>query len=329
MGAPKTYDVVGIGSAIVDVSAAVDDNFLVSHELVKGTMALIDVDGAAALRSSLTEPTLASGGSTSNTMAGLASFGGVGAFVGKVADDDLGHRFVEEMGSIGVDFLADPASGTLPTAQSIVLVTPDAQRTLNTYLGVAGQLCEDDVPLDVVAGSKVLFTEGYMWDSPSAKQAVEAAAAEAKAHGVAVAFSLSDPLCVDRHRSEFADFLSTSVDIVFGNADEVASVYQADDETSLQLLGQSTSLAFITKGAEGSVVLQGEQRTLVDAFTLGDVVDTTGAGDQYAAGVLYGLTHGKEPAQAARLGSLAGAEAVTHMGPRPLVKLADLAADNL
>ncbi len=329
MNARHEYDVVGIGNAIVDVLASVDDDFLAKHELVKGSMALIDADQTTVLSSGLPDPIIAAGGSTSNTMAGIASFGGSGAFVGKVADDELGQAFMSELTSIDVDFLAEPIADSLPTAQSIVLVTPDAQRTMNTYLGVAGQIYNEDIDVSAVAASQILFIEGYLWDSPSAIEAVRSAVATIKNAGGRVALSLSDPFCVDRHREAFQNFLLDSVDIVFGNESEATSLYETDFDKASTRLGSEVPLTFVTRGANGSVVFEEGRRSeiAVRPFADGDVVDTTGAGDQYAAGVLYGLTQGFTAVRSARLGSLAGGEAVTHFGARPNVSLAEFVAE--
>ncbi len=327
MSTGHEYDVVGIGNAIVDLAASVEDDFLDQYDLIKGSMALITADQAADLSSALTDPAVAAGGSTSNTMTGVASFGGSGAFIGKVADDDLGAAFTQELTAAGVDCLVEPTLGSLPTAQSIVLVTPDAQRTMNTYLGVAGHVDEADITTSVIAASQVLFVEGYLWDSPTAADAVKIAVATAKDAGTRVALSLSDSLCVDRHRSSFQEFLAESADIVFGNESEVTSLYEVEVDAAIERLGSEVTLAFVTRGGDGSVVLEHGVRSEVTVQTFGEVVDTTGAGDQYAAGVLYGLTQRSSPVDSARLGSIAGGEVVTHFGPRPNVKLSELAAE--
>lgn len=323
-------DVVGLGNAIVDVLASVPDSFVSSHGLVKGIMRLCSDEEAEALYAAMPPGTEKSGGSAANTMVGVASFGGRSAFVGKVRDDQLGRVFAHDIAAAGVAFDTPmaAASSALPTARCLVLVTPDAQRTLNTSLGVAGRVSVGDVPDALVPGAGFVFLEGFLWEEPSAREAMLHAASVARGGGsrCRVAFSLSDPFCVDRNRSDFVRFVTESVDVLFANEDELVSLFSADDVDDALSRVESLSCSFVavTRGPLGSVlVVDGGAPVVVDAAPA-DVVDTTGAGDLYAAGVLYGLSRGFEPAAAGRLGSLAAAEVISHLGARPERSLRDL-----
>jgi len=318
-------DVVGVGNAIVDVLAPVGESFIVEHRLDKGRMALIDADRAADLYAEMPEGMEISGGSAANTMVGVAALGGRAGYIGKVADDDLGRVFRQDLAAAGVDFDVD--NGThLPTARCLIQVTPDAQRTLNTYLGISAHLSPADVDAGLVASARILYCEGYLWDTEEAKAAIRHAMDLARAAGRTVSLTLSDGFCVDRHRDEWRELLVDRVDVVFGNAEEICSLFEVDDlDRAIQALSSEVGLAFVTLGGRGSLVVQGSDRIPVVADELHVVVDTTGAGDLYAAGVLYGLSQGAALDHAARLGSIAAAEVISHLGARPEMDLVAVA----
>ena len=318
-------EVVGIGNAIVDVLAHAPDDFLVREGLVKGTMRLIDADQAEALYARMGPGMECSGGSAANTMAGLASLGGRGAFVGKLRDDPLGQVFRHDMRAIGVAFDTAPASDGPATARCMILVTPDAQRTLNTYLGACVGLGPEDIDPGLISSARITYLEGYLWDPPRAQEAFVKAAEIAHGAGRKVALSLSDPFCVDRHRDSFEALVAHHVDILFANQDELSALYQAADfDAALHAVRGQCEIAVLTRSEKGSVVLQGKDVHIVDAEPVAKVVDTTGAGDQYAAGFLYGLTRGYDPYGCGRIGSIAAAEVIGHVGARPEADLAKL-----
>ncbi len=320
-----SYDVVGIGNAIVDVIAHADDAFLEAEGLPKGAMTLIDTDQAEALYAKMAPGIEASGGSAANTMAGIASLGGSGAFFGKVRDDQLGEVFRHDIRAIGVDFDSPAATDGPPTARCLILVTPDAQRTMNTFLGACVDLGPEDVDPDTVKAAQVTYLEGYLWDPPRAKEAFVKAAEIAHGAGRKVALSLSDPFCVDRHRAEFRDLVDGHVDILFANEEEIKSLYEADSfDAALQEVRGKCEIAALTRSEKGSVIVAGDEMHVVDAEPVEKVVDTTGAGDLYAAGFLFGVTHGYGLAKAGRIAGIAAAEAISHMGARPEVSLKDL-----
>lgn len=323
------YDVLGIGNAIVDVLAQVDDPFLEKHGLTKGVMQLCAAGEAERLYADMPPATEKSGGSVANTMAGLASFGGRAAFAGKVRDDQLGRVFVHDITAAGVSFVAQvaPAAADLPTARSLVLVTPDGHRTMNTSLGISASLTPDDVTADVVAAASVLLLEGYLWDEPAVRPVLLAAVDAARAAGRLVAFSLSDPYCVDRHRADFRSLVTSSVDVLFANEHEAMSLFEVDSfDAALSAVRDvgRVGVAALTRGPDGSVLVTGDGVVTIDAEPVERVVDTTGAGDLYAAGVLFGLARGMGPEECGRLGSLAAAEVISHMGARPERSLAEL-----
>ncbi len=324
------WDVAGIGNAIVDVLAHAEDRFLAQNGLSKGTMTLIDAARAADLYETMGPGIEVSGGSTANTLAALASFGGKGTFVGKVRNDQLGGIFRHDIEAAGVAFRTPPATDGPPTARCLIFVTPDAQRTMQTYLGACAELGPDDIDGQMVAAAKVTYLEGYLWDPPRAKEAFLKAAKLAHAAGRKVALSLSDPFCVERHREEFRDLVRHHVDILFANEHEVMSLYETRsfDEVFQHVRG-SCDVAALTRSEKGSVVVSGEEVHIIDAMPLAPVVDTTGAGDAYAGGFLYGFTRDCEFAHCARLGSLAAAEVISHFGARPETSLAQLAAERL
>lgn len=319
------FDVVGIGNAIVDVLAHTDDSFLDALGLSKGTMTLIDADTADALYTAMGPAVEVSGGSAANTIAALASLGGKGAFVGKVRSDAFGAIFRHDILSLGIDFRTEPAADGPPTARCLVLVTPDAHRTLQTFLGVSGELGPEDIDERTIAAAKVTYLEGYLWDRPRAREAFIKAAGIAHAVERTVALSLSDPFCVDRHREDFATLVDHHVDVLFANEDEIVSLYQVHSfDDALQRVRHHCDIAVLTRSEKGSVVVAGDEVHVVDAEPVSQVVDTTGAGDAFAAGFLFGLTRGAPLATCARLGSITAAEAISHLGARPETPLADL-----
>jgi sugar/nucleoside kinase (ribokinase family) len=319
-------DVVGIGNALVDVIAHFDDTFLGAQDLVKGAMTLIDSDRAHGLYAAMGSGVEMSGGSAANTMTGIASFGGRVGYIGKVADDQLGEVFGHDLRAVGVTFENAPALIGVSTGRCLIVVTPDAQRTMNTYLGVSSLLSPDDVDPDLVARGRVVYLEGYLFDRPQAKQAYFKAAAGAHAAGGRVSLTLSDSFCVDRHRDDFFRLVESAVDILFANEDELMALYQVGDfDDALQAVRGHCEVAAITRGKAGSVVVSGDELHIIDAHPVDEVVDTTGAGDLYAAGFLYGFTHRLGLADCGRLGSLAAAEVISHVGARPLTSLRRLA----
>lgn len=319
-------DVVGIGNAIVDVLCQVDDSFLGRHALTKGAMMLIDTEQAGKLYAAMPPGVEISGGSAANTMAGIASLGGKGAFIGKVKGDQLGEVFAHDIRSIGVSFMTPPALEGRPTGRCLILVTPDAQRTMNTFLGAANDLTPEDINPEVIRSAKVTYLEGYLWDPEAAKAAFRKALEIAHGAGRKVALTLSDSFCVDRHRDEFRTLVD-QVDIVFANEAEIMSLYQTDSfDDALQAVRGAGALAALTRSEQGSVILDGHDVHVIGAERGVTLVDTTGAGDLYAAGFLTGFTAGRPLADCGRMGSIAAAEAISHMGARPQADLKALVA---
>jgi len=324
------YDVVGLGNAIVDVLARSDDSFLEEWDLPKGTMTLIDADRAEALYGAMSDPVEQSGGSAANTIAGLASLGASTSFIGKVRDDALGESFRRAIRREGVAFDTPPATEGAPTAQCLIFVTPDGQRTMNTYLGASTDFSADDLAATVIEASAVTYLEGYLWDKAPAKAAFKKAAEIAHGAGRKVALSLSDPFCVERHRADFLDLLEGHIDILFANEDEIISLYQADTfDEALQHVRGHCEIAALTRSEKGSVIVAGDEVHVIDAQPVAGVVDTTGAGDAYAAGFLFGLSHGLGLDVAGRIGGIAAAEVIGHMGARPARPLGELIADRV
>ncbi len=319
------YDVVGIGNALVDVIAHADDTFIGEHGLVKGSMTLIETERAVELYRALGSAVEMSGGSAANTMCGVASFGGTAAYIGKVDGDDLGVTFGHDMLAVGVHFVGPRPQDDIPTGRCIIVVTPDAQRTMNTYLGVSSLLSPSDIDEQIVANGKVLYMEGYLFDRPEAKEAFRKAASIAHANDRLVSLTLSDSFCVHRHRPDFTSLVSDEVDILFGNEDELLSLYEVSSfDDAVEALRAHDTLAAITRGAAGSVVVTADEVIPIAAERAIRVLDTTGAGDLYASGFLYGITHGLTLSQCGRLGSIAAAEVINHVGPRPLDELNSL-----
>ncbi|MEB3258800.1 MAG: adenosine kinase [Cyanobacteriota bacterium] len=327
---PKSFDVVGIGNAIVDVLVKTEEGFLDAHGLTKGTMALVNEAQAEQLYASLGPGLETSGGSAANTLAGLAQLGGQAAFIGRVRNDQLGAIFAHDIRSVGAHY-DTPASESGPsTARCLILVTPDAQRTMCTYLGASVNLHPHDLNLDLVRQAKVLYLEGYLWDSDEAKQAFIAAAEVMRESGGEVALSLSDAFCVDRHRESFQELVDGHVDILFANEMEITSLYKANtfEEAVAQVRGRC-KVAALTRSEAGSLILSGDQTLPISPFHLGPLLDTTGAGDLYAAGFLYGYTRGEGLERSGRLGSLCAGQVVTQLGPRPQRSLKELVARHL
>lgn len=320
------YDIIGIGNAIVDVLAKAEDGFLRAEGLQKGGMALISAEQARDLYEKMGTGHEMSGGSVANSCAGLASLGGKAAYVGRVCNDQLGEVFAHDIRAAGVDFVSAPGPKEgPPTARCLVLVTPDAQRTMSTYLGACVELSPKDIDERLFARAQVTYLEGYLWDQPLAKEAMLKAARAAKKAGNRVALTLSDSFCVDRHRESFWGLISEHVDVLFANEAELLSLTQKNtfEEACVEVQGKAETVA-VTRSAKGSVVLRGGERYTIPACNVDQVVDTTGAGDLYAAGFLFGYTRGEGPGECARLGAIAAAEIISHYGARPEVPLTTL-----
>ncbi len=325
-----TYDALCIGNAIVDVFAAVEEDFLVAQAIAKGAMILIDEDRAAELYADMGRGSMVSGGSAANTAVGIAVLGARSAYIGKIKDDTLGHIFAHDLRATGIHFDTPLAAGGPATACSYILVTPDGQRTMNTYLGACQNLTVADVDERLVEAARVTYLEGYLWDPPAAKEAFRKASGIAHAAGRQVALALSDSFCVDRYRAEFLHLIRSGlVDIVFSNESELNALYETTDfETALKALKDDAPLGFVTRGEAGALVIDREGTEAVKAFPIERLLDSTGAGDLFAAGVLVGLARGFDGATAARLGALAAAEVIGHVGARPVADLGALAAEN-
>lgn len=318
------YDVAAIGNAIVDVLARADDAFLVAEGLAKGSMRLIDEARAHALYGRMAAGVEASGGSAANTIAGVASLGGRSLFVGKVAEDALGEVFTHDIRAVGARFDTPRLKDGPTTGRCLINVTPDGERTMCTFLGAAVRLTPKDVNPDAIASARILYLEGYLFDPEDARAAFGKAAAAARAADRTIALSLSDAFVVERHREALLSFIDAEVDVLFANEAEVESLFESDLESGLAALSGRVKIAAVTRGANGSIVLADGARTKVAAEPAEHVVDTTGAGDQYAAGFLVGLASNRPMAECGRLGSMAAAEVIGHFGPRPQVRLTDL-----
>lgn len=324
----KTYDVIGIGNAIVDIIGRCDDAFLEAHGAPKGHMRLIDAPTMDALYKDMGPAVEASGGSAGNTMVGIASFGGTAAFIGKVAADDFGKVFAHDIRAAGVAFSTKPVADRAPTSRSLILVTPDGERTMNTYLGISTDLDDGEVDADEIAKAKIVYLEGYLFDQPQAKTAFRQATAIAARTGTKVALTLSDGFCVDRHRDEFLDLIESGVDILFANESEILSLYQtADFDDAASKVASHTQLAALTRSEKGSIIVHEGASIAIPPERIERLVDSTGAGDLYAAGFLFGLTHDLGLETAGRLGSMAAAEVISHMGARPARPLVQLARE--
>lgn len=316
------YDVVGIGNAIVDVLAKVGDGFLSERNLPKGGMSLVEAKEAGKIYADIIPEREVSGGSAANTVAGLASLGAATAFIGKVHDDELGQDFSRDIGAAGIDFFTEPLTQGPSTGRSIVLVTPDAERSMFTYLGASEKLSEEDIDENIIKAGKIIYLEGYLWDKEEAKKAMVKACELAHKHNRKVAFSLSDKSVVKRHRQEFLNLVKDYVDILFGNEEEIKTLFAENDfYKTLEMLKPDVEIAAITRSAKGSVVVNCRTITFVEAEKVDDVVDSTGAGDLYAAGFLYGIINERSLGTCAMIGSIAAAEIISHYGARPEVSL--------
>ncbi len=321
----KEIDVLGIGNAIVDVLTQANDDFLSTRGLVKGSMNLVDTEQAETIYAAMGPGIEMSGGSAANTIAGIASLGGKGAYIGKVRDDELGEVFRHDIKSIGVEFVTPPSTSGPTTARCLIVVTPDAHRTMNTYLGACVLLGPDDIDEELIAAAQITYLEGYLFDPPEAKEAFRKAAAAAHAAGRKVSLTLSDSFCVDRYRSEFLDLIKNDIDILFANESEITSLFETSDfDAAAAAVRPFTHITALTRSEKGSIILSGDQTVHVAAAKVDHVIDTTGAGDLYASGFLYGLTHGKDLAESGRLASLCAAEAISHFGARPETSLKTL-----
>ncbi len=323
------FDVLTVGNAIVDIIARCDDQFLIDNKITKAAMNLIDAERAELLYSRMGPALEASGGSAGNTAAGVANFGGKAAYFGKVAEDQLGQIFAHDIRAQGVHYETKAKGIFPPTARSMIFVTEDGERSMNTYLGACVELGPEDVEEDVVADAKVTYFEGYLWDPPRAKEAIRECARIAHANGREMSMTLSDSFCVGRYRDEFLDLMrSGTVDIVFANRDEALSLYETDDfEKALTLIAADCKIAAVTTGKDGAVIVRGGERHAVDAHPIEERVDTTGAGDLFAAGFLFGYTQGRSLQDCARLGNLAAAIVIEQIGPRPMRSLSEAAAE--
>jgi sugar/nucleoside kinase (ribokinase family) len=324
------YDVLGIGNAIVDVIARAEDDFLVRQKMQKGGMALIDEPRAESIYDSMGPAIETSGGSAANTIVGVAGFGARAAFVGKVKDDELGRAFAHDIRAAGVAFDTPPSSDGPSTARCYVIVTPDGERTMNTYLGAAQDLHPADVDPGQIAAAAYTYLEGYLWDPPHAKEAFRKAAKIAHEAGRKVALTLSDAFCVGRYRAEFLDLIKTgTVDLVFANESELKSLYEtADFDTAAKALRGDARLAVVTRSEKGCVVVSKDDMIAVPAAPIAKLVDATGAGDLFAAGFLFGLARGRDHRTAAQFGAIAAAEVIQHIGARPEVSLKALARES-
>ncbi len=322
------YGVVAVGNALLDVISQVSDDFITEQGgMEKGAMTLIEETRAVDLYANMTNRTETSGGSAANTMAGFASFGGNGAFIGKVADDEVGKIFQNDIQSLGVKYETQPLVIGPSTGRCMILVTPDADRTMNTFLGASVELSPTDVDKTLITSAQVTYLEGYLFDKEQAKQAFTTAAEYAHEAGHRIALTLSDPFCVDRHREDFLKLVENHVDILFANEDEIKSLYQTESfDDALAQIDNHVEIAAITRSAKGAVIRANEETITVPAVPVENVIDTTGAGDQFAAGFLYGFTEGKGLEECGKLGTIAAAEVISHIGPRPAVQLSTLAA---
>jgi len=323
--ADSMFDVCGVGNAIVDVLAQSDDAFLKRHRLNKSTMTLIDEKRAHALYAAMAPGREVSGGSAANTMVGVASLGGRAAYIGKVRSDQLGEVFNHDIRAAGVDFRTRPADAGASTARCLIFVTSDAQRTMQTFLGISSELSADDIDPEAIGGAQITYLEGYLFDPPKAKEAFVKAAEIAHAAGRKVALTLSDPFCVGRHRADFLNLVAGHIDILFANESEITALYETKsfDEAAKQVRGHC-DIAILTRSEKGAVIVTKTKVDAIPAEPVANVVDTTGAGDLFAAGFLFGITHGKDLPGAARIGAICAAEIISHYGARPETSLKDL-----
>lgn len=324
-----TLDVVGIGNAIVDILCKTDDDFLIRHGMTKGSMALISEEDAHAIYDDMGPAIEISGGSAANTIAGIAALGGNGGFIGKIANDQMGEVFAHDIRSVGVEFSTPHSTTGVATARSYILVTPDAQRTMNTFLGACQELSVDDVDEDQIRRASITYLEGYLWDPPAAKEAFLKAMDIAHDAGNRVALTLSDSFCVDRYHSEFLELVENQVDILFANEAEIKALFATDsfDKAALEA-AKHLHFAVLTRSEKGAVIVTDGQMIPIPAHPT-EVVDTTGAGDLYAGGFLYGLTQGKDALDCGRIAAMAAAEIISHVGARPEADLKKMMAETL
>jgi sugar/nucleoside kinase (ribokinase family) len=326
----EVIDVVGIGNAIVDVLAHCDDGFIERMGLTKGAMTLIGTERAEDLYAAMGPAIEISGGSGANTTVGVASLGGKAAFIGKVGNDQLGGIFRHDIRAAGVQYDIAPANSATPTARSMILVTPDAERTMNTYLGAAQELAPADVDPHLIQRAKVTYMEGYLWDPPLAKEAFLKAARIAHDAGQEVALTLSDSFCVQRYLREFQDLVMNHVDILFANIGEITALWETSDwNEAARITQQHCDLAALTRSELGSVIVTPDEMIEIPAWPIDSIVDLTGAGDLYASGFLYGYTHGRDFETCGRIASLAAGEVISHIGARPETPLAELVLSRL
>ncbi len=325
-----SLDALTIGNALVDVLATVDEGFLVREKIVKGSMNLVDIQRSKHLHSLVHSRTEMSGGSAANTAYGLASLGGKAGFIGKISADRLGEAFHHDLDTVGVKFFPGVTCKTEDTGRCLIVVTPDGNRTMNTFLGAASLLDAADISKSAVQSAAVVLLEGYLFDKDAAKDAFRTAAEYAHAAGRKVALTLSDSFCVDRHRSDFLSLVKNDIDILFSNEDELKALYQVKSiNDGLHRLRDDCEFAAVTRNEHGSVVIDGDEVVIIDAEPVDSVVDATGAGDMYAAGFLYGFVRGKPIEQCGKIGSIVASEVITHMGPRPLVPLTTVVPTHL
>lgn len=331
MNAQPRFDVVAIGNAMVDVLANMDDEFLEKHNMPKGMMTLIDASSAETIYHNIAQNGVeCSGGSAANTAVGIAALGGKPAFIGKVADDKLGEVFRKDITDSGVHFTTPCLENEKPTARCMVIVSPDAQRTMNTYLGACSKLSRKDIDEDLIRDAKIVYMEGYLWDRPEAKDALTFAVELAHKHKRKVSLSLSDPFCVNRHRDSFLDLIKNGVDILFCNEDEIKALFNTDDpEEAFKKSKELCEIVVITRGADGAIAVCDEQRYEVSAEPIGQVIDTTGAGDLFAAGFLTGFANGRTVQECLQIGALAAAEIISHYGARPEISLKELVSEKV
>ncbi|MEM8833387.1 MAG: adenosine kinase [Pseudomonadota bacterium] len=324
------FGLITIGNAMVDILARTDDNYLAAqkeaHGMEKGSMNLIQEDRAEQLYKDMIDATEMSGGSAGNTMACFSSFGGKGGYIGKVANDELGQTFINSLRDIGVDYKVEPLIDGASTGRCMILVTPDGERTMNTYLGAANELTPNDINPDYIAKAQVVYLEGYLYDPKQAMEAFVKASRAAHEGNRRVSLTLSDKFCVDRHRQSFLDLVSYHVDILFANEDELKALYEVDDlEAALDKVKNDCAISATTRSEKGSIIINSGKRTDIDAVPVKELVDTTGAGDAYAAGFLYAFTEGMNMKECGYYGSLAASHIIEQMGPRPSVRLSELA----
>ena len=321
----NTYDVVGIGNAIVDVISHEDEKFLDTHNLIKDSMALINTDTAVSLYNEMSPTVQSSGGSAANTMSGVASLGGKAAYIGKIRDDHLGEFFAHDINAAGVHFKVKPASEGLPTARSMIIVTPDGSRTMNTYLGISTNLSKEDLDVQLLENAQILYCEGYIWDIETTKDTIRSAIAIAKGANRTISFTLSDSFCVSRHKDEWIDLIHGQVDILFGNEDEIKELSGCGTLTdAAQWIQGKVKVACLTLAERGSIIVTEDEIIGVGARAVSQVIDSTGAGDLYASGFLFGYARGLDLKICGELASIAAAEIITHTGARPLVPLKSL-----